>query len=68
MDNIMKIEHITVKTAAAIMGKSQQFIRSGLQANILPIGMAVKMSSQWTYFINPKQFYDYLGIDTTQAK
>jgi len=55
-------KNITVKKAAEIMGKSQQFVRIGLQRGILPFGTAIKMSSMWTYYISPKQFCDYVGI------
>lgn len=55
------IKSISVKEAAAIMGKSTQFIRVGLQRGLLPFGTAVKMSSVWTYYISPKQFYEYVG-------
>lgn len=53
-------QNISVKEAAEIMGKSQQFIRIGLQEGILPIGTAVKLSSIWTYHISPKLFYEYI--------
>ncbi|SET56404.1 hypothetical protein SAMN05660297_02782 [Natronincola peptidivorans] len=54
---------ISVKDAAEIMGKSQQFVRIGLQRGLLPFGTAVKMSSMWTYYISPKQFHEYVGDD-----
>ncbi len=54
---------LSVKEAAALMGKSQQFIRIGLQRNILPIGSAVKISTQWTYYISPKLFEEFTGIN-----
>lgn len=53
---------ISVKQAAETMGKCQQFIRIGLQRGLLPIGNAVKMSSQWTYYISPELFFRYTGI------
>lgn len=34
---------VTVKRAAEILGKSQQFVRIGLQRNILPFGVAMQM-------------------------
>lgn len=43
------------------MGKSQQFLRIGLQQGIFPFGTAVKLSSIWTYYIYPKKFYEYTG-------
>ena len=52
---------ISVKDAAAILGKSQQFVRVGLQRERLPIGTAVKMSSRWTYHISPKLLQEYVG-------
>lgn len=55
------VENVSVKQAAEIMGKSQQFIRVDLQRGLLPFGIAVKMSSKWTYYISPKKFYEYVG-------
>jgi len=57
-------KNISVKKAAEMMGKSQQFIRIGLQRGLLPFGTAVKMSSIWTYYISPKQFYEYIGYQS----
>ena len=56
-------KNMSVKRAAELMGKSQQFIRVGLQRNLLPFGTAVKLSSVWTYYISPKKFYEYIGIE-----
>ncbi len=55
--------NIKVEKAAVIMGKSQQFVRIGLQRGLLPFGTAIKMSSMWTYHISPKLFYDYVGLE-----
>ncbi len=54
-------KNISVKEAAEIMGKTQQFIRIGLQRNLLPFGTAVKVTTRWSYYISPKLFYDYVG-------
>lgn len=54
-------EKITIDQAAKLMGKSRDFVRVGLQLGILPFGSAVKLSSRWTYYINPKRFYQYIG-------
>jgi hypothetical protein len=54
-------KNISVKEAANKMGKSEQFVRVGLQRGILPFGVAVKLSSVYTYYINPKQFKEYIG-------
>ena len=56
------MKNLSVKQAAELMGKSEQFIRIGLQRQLLPIGSAVKMSSKWTYYISPKLFSEYVGI------
>ena len=54
-------QKISVKEAAEIMGKSQQFVRVGLQRGLLHFGTAIKLSSMWTYHISPKLFYEYVG-------
>lgn len=55
------MQKISVKKAAQLMGKSEQFVRIGLQRGLLPIGQAIKMSSMYTYYISPKLFYEYTG-------
>ena len=60
---------ITIKEAAKIMGKSEQFIRVGLQRGLLPFDWSsdvcssdlYKMSSKYSYYISPKKFYEYVG-------
>ncbi|MEK4788331.1 MULTISPECIES: helix-turn-helix domain-containing protein [Bacillus] len=51
---------ISVQKAAKLLGKSEQFVRVGLQRSVLPFGTAVKLSSKWTYHISAKKFYDYI--------
>lgn len=53
--------NLTVKQAAFILNKSQQFVRIGLQQGVLPIGTAIKMSNKWTYHISKKQLEEYIG-------
>lgn len=56
------MEKITIKKAAELMNCSEQFLRVALQQGKLPFGVAVKMSKHnYTYYINPTQFYAYLG-------
>lgn len=50
-----------VKEAAKLLGKSEQFVRIGLQRGILPFGYAVKMSSKWYYYISEHKVLEYLG-------
>jgi len=54
------VKKISIAEAAREMGVSQQFVRIGLQRGILKFGCAVKMSNRYTYYINPKQFNDYM--------
>lgn len=53
---------LSVATVARLMNVSEQFIRMGLQKGIFPFGYAVKMSSQYTYFISPQKFTEHTGI------
>jgi hypothetical protein len=55
------VSNLSVKEAAERLGKSQPFVRIGLQRGLLPIGTAVKMSSKWTYHISPKKLDEYVG-------
>lgn len=57
----MQTQSLTVKQAAKILGKSEQFIRVGLQLGIFPFGSAVKLSTKWTYYISPTKLYEYAG-------
>ncbi len=59
----MEAKTVSIKEASKLMGKSEQFIRVGLRNNRLPFGVAVQLSSQWTYYISPKLFYDYIGYE-----
>lgn len=54
---------MTVQEAAELMGKSQSFIRIGLQRNILPFGFAVKTGKErYSYFISREKFTEATGI------
>ena len=54
---------MSVQEAAKLMGKSQDFIRVGLQRNILPFGYAVKVGKQrYSYFISRDKFAEATGI------
>lgn len=57
-------ENISIKQAAEIMGKCQQFVRVGLQRGNLSFGTAVKVKTRWNYYISPKLFYEYVGKDS----
>lgn len=53
---------LSVAEAAHFLGTSEQFVRIGLQQGTLKFGMAVKMSSQWTYVITKQKFEEFTGI------
>lgn len=59
----MSTGKITVVEAAKILHVSDQFVRIGMQRNVLPIGTALKMSSKWTYQISEKLLTKYSGAD-----
>nr|DAZ10104.1 MAG TPA: helix-turn-helix domain protein [Caudoviricetes sp.] len=58
---------MTVTECAKLLGKSPQFVRVGLQRNILPFGYAIKMSTIWTYHISEAKVYEYLGKEIKHA-
>lgn len=59
----MSTGKITVVEAAKVLHVSDQFVRIGMQRNVLPIGTALKMSSKWTYQISEKLLAQYSGAD-----
>ena len=59
---------ISIKQASKEMGKSEQFVRIGLQTNRLPFGSAVLISTHWTYYISPIKFYSFLGKEIKQEQ
>lgn len=54
--------NLPVMTAARLMGKSKEFIYQGLRDGVFPWGYAVKMGSNWSYFISPTMFTKYTGL------
>ena len=64
----MKTKTLTIKEVSRIMGKSEMFVRIGLQRNILPFGTAqiLPNRSTYSYYISPKLSYDFVGLETEQ--
>lgn len=60
-DNPNGLKNVPVSMAAQKLGKSEQFVRVGLQRNRLPFGTAVKLSSRFSYHISPKLLDEYIG-------
>ena len=52
---------MTVQECAKLLNKSPQFIRIGLQKDILPFSYVVKMSSIWTHHISDAKAHEYFG-------
>lgn len=63
MNKLKDMKAIPVNIVAKILGKSQQFVRIGLQQKTLPIGSAVKMSNEWSYHISYELLKNYIGFD-----
>lgn len=58
------VTRIGTRTAARCLGKSEQFVRIGLQRGLLPFGNAVPgIGKHWNYYINPNKFRDYVGAE-----
>lgn len=52
---------IPLKTAASILGISEELLRWGLRQGSLPIGTAIKRKKRYTYYINKDKLEQYLG-------
>lgn len=61
----MAENRLSIKEAAALMNVSEQFIRIGMQRNLLPFGFAVKNKSKWCYYISPVKFTEATGIEVS---
>jgi len=60
--NISQMQKITVEMAAKMIGKSDEFVRIGLQQNRLPFGTAVNIrGKRWTYHISANLLQQYIG-------
>ena len=55
----MKIQTITVRDAAAIMGLSVDTVEAGLIQGRFPWGYAIQTGeNRWRYWINAQKFYE----------
>lgn len=63
MGKLKNMKSIPIPIVAELLGKSQQFVRVGLQQQAIPIGSAVKLSSEWTYHISYELLKNYVGLD-----
>lgn len=61
-DDLQGIKNVSVKQAAILLGKSEQFVRISIQRGIVPFGFAVKMTGdKYSYYISLKKLYEYTG-------
>ncbi len=51
---------VPVPVVAKLLGKSDMFVRTGLQCGRLPFGSSVKTCSRWSYHISPQALKAYL--------
>lgn len=63
MESIKSMKSIPINIVAELLGKSPQFVRVGLQQQTLPIGSAVKMSTEWCYHVSYELLKNYIGIE-----
>lgn len=60
-----KKSRMTIAECARLMNVSEQFVRVGLQKEVLPFGYAVRISGgRWTYYISREKFEESTGIRT----
>lgn len=60
-----KRSRMTIAECARLMNVSEQFVRVGLQKEVLPFGYAVRISGgRWTYYISRQKFEESTGIRT----
>lgn len=60
----MTVRNLTVRQAARLLGKSEQFVRIGMQRGLLDIGTVFKTkekSSVFSYHISALKFMAYSG-------
>lgn len=56
---------LTIKETAKLLEKSESFVRIGIQRNILPFGIAVKLPGRerYSYLILANDVYKFLGME-----
>lgn len=58
------VKKISTVAAARCPGKSNRFVRVGLQRGSLPFGNVVPgMGDKFNYYIKPIRFQDYVGME-----
>ena len=64
LEPMQEVRKMNVRAAARCLGKSEQFVRMGLQRGLLPIGAAVPgTGGRWSYYISPYRLRVFVGAD-----
>lgn len=60
----MQIHNLKVSQAARLLDKSEQFVRIGMQRDLLPIGTCFQQNNKgrYSYHISVRKFMDYTGM------
>lgn len=68
-EDILRMDKVTVQTAARYLHKSDEFVRDGIINKELPIGTAFKIngSSKWDFDIRPQALVYYNRHGTAQG-
>ena len=61
------MDNIPIKVVSELLHKSPQYVRIGLQQQRLPIGSAVKLSTEWTYHISYELLKNYVGKERIES-
>ena len=57
---IMSFKNVPVRVAAAYLGCSLEFLRTGIESGTLPIGSCVKLSNnRRTFLISPERLIQF---------
>ena len=57
------VRKVPTAIAARVLGKSEDFIRFGLQQGVFDFGSGVKTGeNRWSYHISPKLLAEYSGV------
>ena len=63
------VRKVPTAVAARVLGKSEDFIRFGLQQQAFDFGSAVKTGeNRWSYHISPKLLAEYSGVPRMQIE
>lgn len=64
----MDSRKITVKRAAALLGKHELFVRECIKDGSLPIGTAMQNpgSGRWNFLISPTALAEYIGCSVAE--